>query len=219
MEVDNRAMLNAPLLKRDFFLSDGVVYGYQMGDTIYLTPEGINPNTPIHEYAHLWAKVYQRLHPDEWEAVKDELRGNALYEQIARSKEYAFISGDDNRLTEEVFARLVGDKGESLLLSAAEETFGESLDKDLVRHGVERFRERVTSMVCSDVFGAPGLERTGKVTLQVLKDFSEGRRLGAVQKEDFHRVAASVGLQEDSKPSQKPGLAAKRVIRKGGRGI
>lgn len=42
----------------DFSTSDAIIYGWQENTDIYLTPEGINPNTPVHEYTHLGSKVF-----------------------------------------------------------------------------------------------------------------------------------------------------------------
>ncbi len=39
---------------------DGVVYGYAQNGNIYLTEQGLNPNTPIHEYTHLWGRPMQQ---------------------------------------------------------------------------------------------------------------------------------------------------------------
>ena len=177
----------------EFRLSNGTVYGYQLGDTIYLTPEGINPNTPIHEYAHLWAKVYEKLRPDEWELLKEELKALPQWKEIAESESYSFIESDENRLAGEVLATIVGNKGEELMLSAARDTLkeGERADESVVK-GAEYFRRKVTDMAVKDVFDAEGLERTGEVTLKVLKDFAEGKGV-KMSKEEGERLAAMAG--------------------------
>ncbi len=161
----------------EFRLSDGTVYGFTKAGTIYLTPDGINPNTPIHEYAHLWANVLQRIQPEEWKALKEELRNTPLWEQISSSEEYAFIGKDDDRLAGEVLATLVGNKGEELMLKAASETIADSQGdkaKD-IRAGIERFRNDLGTMVARDVFDVEGLDVTGATTLKVLRDFAEGK--------------------------------------------
>lgn len=38
----------------------GTVYGWAVDGRIYLTPEGVNPNTPVHEYTHLWASAIEQ---------------------------------------------------------------------------------------------------------------------------------------------------------------
>ena len=179
--------------KTEFRLSNGTIYGYQLGDTIYLTPKGINPNTPIHEYAHLWAKVYEKLHPDEWESLKEELKTLPQWREIAESESYFFIESDENRLAGEVLATIVGNKGEELMLSAARDTLkeGERTDESVAK-GAEYFRRKVTDMAVKDVFDAEGMDRTGEVTLKVLKDFAEGKGV-KMSKEEGERLAAMAG--------------------------
>ncbi len=176
-----------------FSLSDGTVYGYQYGDTIYLTPAGINPNTPIHEYAHLWAKVLKQVEPDKWESLKEELKSMPQWQKIAASGEYAFIGNDEDRLTGEVLATVIGNKGEEMQMEIAGEVISEGKRAIPGREvfGVEKLREKLNKMVASDVFGADGLNITGETTLKVLKDFVEGKgiRMSADEGEKLAAMA------------------------------
>lgn len=180
--------------KQEFRLADGTIYGYQQGNTIYLTPAGINPNTPIHEYAHLWAKVYEKLHPAEWESLKEELKATPQWIEITNSTTYSFFDKDENRLAGEVLATIVGNKGEELLLSAASKTLeeGKRADDSVIK-GAEHFREMITEMAIKDVFNAYGMEHTGEVTLKVLKDFAEGKGV-KIKKNEGEKLAAMAGL-------------------------
>ena len=180
--------------KQEFRLADGTIYGYQQGETIYLTPAGINPNTPIHEYAHLWAKVYEMLRPEEWGLLKKELKATPQWVEIASSTAYSFIDKDENRLAGEVLATIVGNKGEELLLSAASKTLEEEeRADDSVIKGAEHFREMITEMAVKDVFNAEGMEYTGEVTLKVLKDLAEGKGV-KIRKNEGEKLAAMAGL-------------------------
>ena len=178
--------------KQEFRLADGTIYGYQQGDTIYLTPAGINPNTPIHEYAHLWAKVYEKIQPEEWESLKEELKATPQWAKIANSTSYSFIDKDENRLAGEVLATIVGNKGEEFLLSAAGKTLeeGKRISSSVIK-GAEYFREMVTKMAVKDVFDAEGMEHTGEVTLKVLKDFAEGKGV-KIRKDEGEKLAAMI---------------------------
>ena len=184
-----------------FRLSDGTIYGYQQGDTIYLTPSGINPNTPIHEYAHLWAKVYERLHPSEWNALKEELKATPQWTEIANSASYSFMDNDENRLAGEVLATIVGYKGEELQMQSAKETlestsWKRSTHQGEIRASVERFKKLVTDMAVKDVFDADGMERTGEVTLKVLQDFALGKGV-KISKKDGERLAAMAEFERN----------------------
>ena len=156
---------------------DDVVYGYNIGNDIYLTPEGINPNTPIHEYTHLWAKAYQTLHPEGWEALKAELKDLPVWETLKRSGEYAFLAGDEDRLAGEVLAKTVGEKGGDLLAEAARSVATES-GRDTpaqTEATVEKFREILTRTALDEVFRAKEIKEISKVSLQVLQDFAAAR--------------------------------------------
>ena len=52
----------------------GKVYGWTVGGKIFLTKDGINPNTPIHEYTHLWAEAMWQRNAKGWQSVKDLLK-------------------------------------------------------------------------------------------------------------------------------------------------
>ena len=179
--------------KQEFRLSDGTVYGYQQGDTIYLTPAGINPNTPIHEYAHLWAEVIQRLEPEKWESLKVELKKNPMWDAIKGSHDYSFLQEDEDRLAGEVLATLIGNKGEQLQVGVAKEVLSEGVnEKDRLSTAVARFREKINEMVTKDVFGIDGRDVTGEITLKVLKDFAEGRGV-KLEPQEASRLAAMAG--------------------------
>ena len=57
--------------------SESVTYGWATGDKIYLTEDGFNPETPLHEYTHLWVKSYQLSNPEEWNHIKARLLQNS----------------------------------------------------------------------------------------------------------------------------------------------
>lgn len=49
-----------------FRTADGNAYGFTVGGKIYIDPRIATADTPIHEYAHLWASAMQKLNPKEW---------------------------------------------------------------------------------------------------------------------------------------------------------
>ena len=49
-----------------FRTADGDAYGFTVGGKIYIDPRIATADTPIHEYAHLWASAMQKLNPKEW---------------------------------------------------------------------------------------------------------------------------------------------------------
>ena len=177
----------------EFSLSDGTVYGFQLGDTIYLSPEGINPNTPIHEYAHIWAKAYEKLHPEEWASLKEELQSVPLWEEIRNSADYQHISGNENRLAGEVLATIVGNKGEELLVKYAQE----HPDTKDVAMFAQQFRERLTTFVVKDIFQEERLENISDVTLRILKDYAEGKGIEIINYQ-FNMEQANLSVEPNA---------------------
>ena len=170
------AILRIPNLKEDFSFSNGVIYGYQMGDTIFLTPDGINPETPIHEYAHVWAKAMQRLRPGQWETVKEALKELPVWDRVSADPEYRNLVHDEDRLAGEVLAAVTGGFGAKLLEETAGEfVFGRRGESWSVGDVVEAFRETVSSFAVKEVFGCGERLSARGATLLVLKDLSEGR--------------------------------------------
>ena len=49
-----------------FRTADGNAYGFTVGSKIYIDPRIATADTPIHEYAQLWASAIQKLNPKEW---------------------------------------------------------------------------------------------------------------------------------------------------------
>lgn len=50
---------------------NGTVLGFVKGNTIYLNPDEVSLNTPIHEFGHLWVSQIKKYFPDLWEKGKD----------------------------------------------------------------------------------------------------------------------------------------------------
>ena len=88
--------------------ADGVVYGWAVDGKIYLTKEGMNPNTPAHEYTHLWAHMIEKTDSTLWSRIVDGLRGCATWNEVLNDKAYESIWNDDSRMASEVLSRLTG---------------------------------------------------------------------------------------------------------------
>lgn len=141
-----------------FSLSGGIIYGYVQDNTIHLTPEGINPNTPIHEYAHLWAYACQRVQPERWEKLKEELKSLTQWDTIVASPDYSYLAGDENRIAGEVLAHLVGDKGEELLFQASHDVLEEGrktfVNENLLRDGFSMEGSQYVETIANETLSA-----------------------------------------------------------------
>ncbi len=101
---------DAKITSRVEFLKtpQGVVYGWTDGKKVYLTKEGMNPETPIHEYTHLWARAMMQGNAEGWQSVKDLLRGTPIWNEVMSDANYADIHGDEDAVASECLARLSG---------------------------------------------------------------------------------------------------------------
>lgn len=102
------------LLKRP----DGVVYGATVGGKIYLNREHLNPNTPIHEYTHLWFSALEKANPELYKRGVELMKQLPVWEEVKTDPNYANLSGDD-AIASECLSRLVGDKGADKLTELA----------------------------------------------------------------------------------------------------
>ena len=53
------------------------MYGFTVDNKIFLTDKGLDLETPIHEYTHLWIKGLQYNNPKLYNKIKDYTLLNA----------------------------------------------------------------------------------------------------------------------------------------------
>ena len=105
---------DAKIVDRIEFLRDGdIVYGAVVGGRILLNKEHLNPNTPIHEYTHLWDKACQENNPELWLKGVELMRATPLWDELRDDPNYSAL--DDRALASEVHARLSGENGAAIL--------------------------------------------------------------------------------------------------------
>lgn len=97
---------------------DGTVYGATVGGKIYLNQEHLNPNTPIHEYTHLWFSALEKANPELYKRGVELMKQLPIWEEVKTDPNYANLSGDD-AIASECLSRLVGDKGAEKLTELA----------------------------------------------------------------------------------------------------
>lgn len=107
-----------------FAQGKGVVYGYTDGKEIVLNQEHLNPNTPIHEYQHLWRTAAKEMIP-ELIAHGDELiKQTQLFRDLKEDENYKHLSDDE--ICDEAFARLTGEDGAAILEQMAKDAIKEN---------------------------------------------------------------------------------------------
>ena len=94
---------------------NGTVYGWTQGGKVFLTKEGMNAETPIHEYTHLWDKMVQQKNPELWNRGKELLKQTPTWNEVVNDKNYANIAHDEDAVASEVHSRLSGENGAKVL--------------------------------------------------------------------------------------------------------
>ena len=184
-EMKESVMEGQPMFLRT---SDGTTYGWAVNGEIYLTPEGLNPNTPIHEYTHLWAAALQKSNPKLWGEVVEAMKLSPAWNEVIVDDNYTDIHGDENRVASEVLSRLSGNEGYRRYMKqaeaeiAAERNIGEKVRKkgilNRIKNAVSRFWNWLKGKFRGEsgkVKGESDKVETWEVFVnKSLKDFDEG---------------------------------------------
>lgn len=97
----------------DFLKSEeNTVYGWFKDGEIFLAKEGINPNTPLHEYTHAFMLALSKEQPKRYDNIVRDLKTSEVWEEVENDEAYANIIKDPARLASEVAARIVGRESE-----------------------------------------------------------------------------------------------------------
>lgn len=132
---------------KEFRTKDGEVYGFTDGKKIYLDTKKMKPETPLHEYTHLWCDMLRRVNPKEWENVKKlfdkveglkeevkklypELEGDALYEEMITT----YSGREGTKKLEDVVRKLAAEEGKSVTESAKAQGFLAKVKEALTKY-------------------------------------------------------------------------------------
>ncbi len=102
----------------------GVVYGYTDGKEIVLNQEHLNPNTPIHEYQHLWRTAAKNMNPELIEHGDKLIMQTQLFADLKQDSNYNHLT--DEQICDEAFARLTGEDGAAILEQMAKDAIKEN---------------------------------------------------------------------------------------------
>ena len=105
-----RQEVNAEITDRVRFFrtAKGEAYGFTVGGKIYVDPKIANTETPIHEYAHLWAAALRGQNPKEWQNIVELMKGTSVWDEV--KKRYSELNTDDD-IADEVLATYSGRRG------------------------------------------------------------------------------------------------------------
>ena len=125
----------------------GTVYGWTVDGKVYLNRDAMNPETPIHEYTHLWDDMVKKENPALWNRGKELMKQLPLWDEVRNDPNYADIRDDEDAVASEVHSRLTGERGAKVL----GDMIAKSKGKDIVEQAkvfslVERVKEWLRDM-------------------------------------------------------------------------
>lgn len=158
----------------------GVVYGYTDGKEIVLNQEHLNPNTPIHEYQHLWRTAAKNMNPELIEHGDKLIMQTQLFADLKQDPNYNHLT--DEQICDEAFARLTGEDGAAILEQMAKDAIKENpLDTAKELSVINKLKEWLKKFWywTLDTFTKWKPEDIKKMTLEdirnlVLRDLSNG---------------------------------------------
>lgn len=161
----------------------GTVYGWTVGGKIYLTPAGMNANTPIHEYTHLWANAMMQKNPRGWESVKNLLKGTPVWDAVMTDEAYADIRSNEDLVASEVLSRISGRENArkmeaeaQKMIDGANGVVGKANAVTLLSR-IKEALQKFWNWVGKDLFGIESFDSIEEVTDRVLYDLLSGTDL------------------------------------------
>lgn len=106
--IENDRKIREQRNVRFFRTPNGEAYGFTVGGKIYIDPRVATADTPIHEYAHLWASALRQGNPEEWRNVVGLMKGTPVWDEVRRI--YPELTADDD-IADEVLATYSGRRG------------------------------------------------------------------------------------------------------------
>ena len=93
---------------RFFRTANGEAYGFTVGGKIYVDPRIATSETPVHEYAHLWATALRNGNKEEWQNVVGLMKDSKVWDEV--KGRYPELKTDDE-IADEVIATYSGRRG------------------------------------------------------------------------------------------------------------
>lgn len=181
----------------------GTLYGWTVGGKIYLTKDGLNPNTPIHEYTHLWAQAMKERNKEGWQSVKELLRDTPVWDEVLKDKNYQDILDDEDAIASEALSRISGKKNAEKMGAEARKMIDEAKDYvdkakaiSLLEH-MKSALKKFWNWVGKDLFGIKKFSSVDEITDRVLYDLTNGTDLKGAASEKVEKQQVSTGSEEE----------------------
>lgn len=105
-----------------------------------MTKDGLNPETPIHEYTHIWAEAMRRKNADGWNSVKQLLKDTSVWSEVLNDPNYQDIRDNEDSVASEVLSRISGKENAKKFEEQAKKTLAET-------RGIEKRHKCPTSFL------------------------------------------------------------------------
>ena len=179
----------------------GTIYGWSVNGKIYLTEAGINPDTPIHEYTHLWAEAMMKQNKQGWNSIKSLLKDTPVWKEVIADPNYSNIKDNEDAVASEVLSRISGRKNAAKMEAEAQKTINEAkgvLEKanaTTILLNLKRAIKQFWRWVGKNVFGIKDFKNIDEVTDRVLYDLLSNTKL---TEEDNEEIAKRDKLYLDA---------------------
>lgn len=179
----------------------GTIYGWSVNGKIYLTEAGLNPETPIHEYTHLWADAMMKQNKQGWNSIKSLLKDTLVWKEVIADPNYSNIKDNEDAVASEVLSRISGKKNAAKMEEEAQRAIDEAkgvfekAEAATVFLNLKRALKQFWHWVGKNVFGIKDFKNIDEVTDRVLYDLLSNTKL---TEEDNEEIAKRDKLYLDA---------------------
>ena len=163
----------------------GTVYGWTVNGKIHLTKAGLNPETPIHEYTHLWADAMMKQNKQGWNSIKSLLKDTPVWKEVIADPNYSNIKDNEDAVASEVLSRISGKKNAAKMEEEAQRAIDEAkgvfekAEAATVLFNLKRALKQFWHWVGKNVFGIKDFKNIEEVTDRVLYDLLNNTKLNS----------------------------------------
>ena len=163
----------------------GTVYGWTVNGKIYLTKSGLNPETPVHEYTHLWADAMMKQNKKGWNSIKSLLKDTPVWNEVITDPNYSNIKDNEDAVASEVLSRISGRKNAAKIEAEAQKAIDkangvfEKAEATTVLLKLKKALKQFWHWVGKNVFGIKDFKNIDEVTDRVLYDLLSNTKLNS----------------------------------------
>lgn len=200
---------------RFFRTGEGEAYGFTVGGKIYIDPRIATAETPVHEYAHLWAEALRCGNAEEWSNVVGLMKDTPVWDEVR--ERYPELESEDE-IADEVVATYSGRRGAERMRAEAKkvaEGKGSVFEKAEAISALERVKQALARFwkgVCD--FLHIRYTSAEEVADRVMKDMLDGVNPREVlHKNEQNAVIQRVNPMEDDYHTGVRGVEDIRTLR------